>query len=235
MGDPDVSIIVMAYNEESSIADVVRDISNVMAASRFAAEVVIVDDGSTDGTSATADELALELPCVHVVHHDNNRGIGEVYATGFGRARGTYITFLPADGQFPAEIVPRFADLMSEHDLVLGFLPDVVGRRSLLARILSSAEKLLYRAMFGPLPRFQGVMMFRRNLLRRLDVKSRGRSWVVLLELIVKSSHAGLRIVSVPTSLRPRASGQSKVNNLSTIIANLRQAMDLRIRLSAPR
>jgi dolichol-phosphate mannosyltransferase len=229
-----VSVIVMAYNEAANLEAVVRELATALAtlpgAPGRADELLLVDDGSSDGTAAVADRLAGELPGARVIHHAVNRGLGGVYRTGFERAAGDLVTFFPADGQFPASILHTFYDLMVEHDLVLGYLPHRDG--SLVARGLSAAEKVLYRALFGAMPRFQGVFMVRRSLLPGLALATTGRGWGVVMEMVLKLFRAGHRVVSVPTELRPRRSGRSKVNNLRTIWINLRQALELRRTLS---
>jgi dolichol-phosphate mannosyltransferase len=223
---PAVSLIVMAYNEAGSVADVLREIDTTLPQSGLDYEVLVVDDGSDDGTGRIADALAASMAATRVLHHPTNRGIGEVYRTGFAAAKGDAITFLPADGQFPATIVPQFATLLRDADLVVGYFTDV--RRSVPARLLSRCERLLYRAMFGPLPPFKGIMMFRRELLADLGIQPGGRGWGVLMEILVKAVRAGKRIRSEPTPLRARAAGHSKVTNLRSIRANLAQAVALR-------
>jgi dolichol-phosphate mannosyltransferase len=230
-GPPAVSLIVMAYNEAGAVGRVLREVDAALAPSGLAYEVLVVDDGSDDGTGAIADEIAAALPAMRVFHHDTNRGIGEVYRTGFSAATGDNITFLPADGQFPATIVPQFAALMPDADLVAGYFTDI--RRSVPARVLSSCERLLYWMMFGNLPAFKGIMMFRRSLLADLGIQPHGRGWGVLMEMLVKAHRAGMRIKSVPTPLRARESGHSKVNNLRNVYANLAQAIELRRSLRA--
>ena len=230
---PSVSLVVMAYNEAGTVAGVLREIDAVLAPSGLTYEVLVVDDGSDDGTGAIADALAAALPATRVFHHDTNRGIGEVYRTGFGAATGESITFLPADGQFPATIVTQFAALMADADLVAGYFTDI--RRSVPARVLSSCERLLYWLMFGNLPRFKGIMMFRRSLLADLGIEPHGRGWGVLMEILVKARRAGRRIKSVPTPLRARESGHSKVNNFRSVYANLAQAIELRRSLGSAR
>lgn len=74
--------------------------------------------------------------------------------------------------------------------------------------------------------------MFRRTLRDELELKSTGRGWAVLMELIIRASSGGYRLVSVPTELRPRMSGESKVNNLFTIWANLSEICALCCHLS---
>lgn len=223
-----VTVIVMAYNEAASLEAVVEEILADARAHGLRAELVIVDDGSTDGTTQIADRLAATRDGVVAIHHGVNRGIGEVYGSGFGAATGDYVTFLPADGQFFPSVVSEFAECMAAADLVLGFLPEQAGSRSLTGKALSAAECAFMWMLFGRLPRFQGVMMFRRSLLEQLGVRAGGRGWGVLRELVVRASRARLRVISVPTRLRPRASGGSKVNNLATVWSNVRQAVALR-------
>lgn len=221
----DVSIIVMAYNEEATVADVLREIDATMRPSALAYEIIVVDNGSSDNTGGLADDAARDIPGIKVVHHQSNLGIGEVYRSGFGAACGTFVTAIPADGQFPASLITEFAALVSTADLALGYLPDI--KRPPVAAVLSWLERRLYRLMFGPFPSFQGLMMFRRSLLVELGVKSRGRGWAIIMEIIVRANRQGKAIVRVPTSLRPRKSGTSKVNNMRNILANLRQALAL--------
>jgi glycosyltransferase involved in cell wall biosynthesis len=216
----------MAFNEARNLEVVAREIDFTLSELGQHYEIVIVDDGSSDGTDRIADRLAKEFTQVRVIHHGANQGLGGVYRTGFGQAQNRLITFFPADGQFPATIIKQFVPLMDKADVVLGYLPD--RNSSLVARSLSEAEKVLYRMLLGPLPKFQGVLMFRRTLLDSMKLKSTGRGWAVLMELIIGASRGGYRLVSVPTEMRPRMSGKSKVNNLPTIWANLKQVIALR-------
>jgi len=225
-GAPRLSVIIMAYNEAASLESVAREIDEVVARVAPSGEIVIVDDGSSDGTEAIADQLATSIPRVRVIHHRPNQGLGGVYRTGFREARGDYVTFFPADGQFPATIIELFLPKMADHDMVLGYLPD--RRSSLVAKALSLGERVLYTALFGPMPRFQGILMFRRSLLDGIPLHSSGRGWAVLMELILRAKRARHRLTSVATTLRPRMSGVSKVNNQRTIWSNTRQMVELR-------
>jgi glycosyltransferase involved in cell wall biosynthesis len=224
-----VSVVVMAYNERDSLEAVLAEIHGALQDLRRPFEVLIVDDGSGDGTGELADRLAASRPFVRVVHHPVNGGLGAVYRTGFAEARGEYLTFFPADGQFPASILGDFVPLMTDSDLVLGYLPD--RRGSLVGRVLSVVERVTYAVLFGSFPRFQGVMMLRRAILDRMTLASSGRGWAVVMELILRASRMGLRMRSVPTAFRPRMAGASKVQNLRTVSSNLRQVLELRRQL----
>lgn len=222
-----LSIFVFAYNEAQSLEVVTKEIVGTLAGIGRPYEVVIIDDGSTDGTSEIADRLAQQLTGVSVIHHDRNYGLGSVYMTAFNNAHCDLITFFFADGQFSPEIIKQFLPAMDEYDIVLGYLSK--RKDSLMARILSKAEKILLKILFGPMPKFQGVLMFKRRLLEELELKSDGgRAWTILMELIIRASRGGYKVTSVPIEIRPRLSGKSKVRNLSTILANLRQAFILK-------
>lgn len=225
-GEPEITVNVFAWNEVETTKSTLDEIRGVLESMKVDFEILFIDDGSTDGTSEVADEYAKAHPRVRVVHHGENKGVGPVYRTGFEEARGRFITFFPADGQFPADIIAKFHPLMHDKDIVFGYIPHRKG--SILGPILSRLERILYRMFFGPIPRFQGILMFRRKLLDGMDLKSQGRGWAVLMEFIMRATRAKVRMVSVPTTMRARTAGVSKVNNLKNIKANLTQVIKLR-------
>jgi glycosyltransferase involved in cell wall biosynthesis len=228
--DPiDLSVCVFAWNEVETLESVIRAMSEALSAAAPSHEIVVIDDGSTDGSGELADRLAVEIPRVRAVHHDGNQGLGPVYRTGFETARGRFLTFFPGDGQFaPAIAVEFYRRISAEReplDLVLGYLP---ARPDPIGKVLSTVERILYRALVGPMPRFQGIFMIRTDVLRRTRLTSSGRGWGVVMELILRVYREGHRVVSLPTQIRPRTAGASKVNNWRAIRTNLKQLVTLR-------
>lgn len=222
-----LNVFIFAYNEARSLEAVVKEVSDTLKGLGRPHEIVIIDDGSTDGTGDTAERLSREFADVSVIHHEINRGLGSAYKTAFANARCDLVTFFCGDGQFPPDILKQFLPLMDNLDMVLGYLPH--RKDPLVSKMLSKVEKVLFRIIFGPMPKFQGVLMFRRRLLDEIKLKSGGgRAWTVLMELIIRTSRCKYRIASVPTQIRPRKIGRSRVNNLPTIWANLKQAFALR-------
>jgi len=221
----ELTVCIFAWNEVETTATVVREIADAVRRLSVPFELVLIDDGSTDGTSEAFDRLAEEIAEARVIHHGKNEGLGPVYRTGFEAARGRYLTFFPADGQFPATIIEDFFPRMELLDLCLGYLP---GRTDAVGRTLSGIERVLYRVMLGRLPRFQGIFMIRTTVLRAIPLESRGRGWAIVMELLLRASRRRYRIESFPTSYRPRTAGHSKVNNWKSIQANLRQLLALR-------
>jgi glycosyltransferase involved in cell wall biosynthesis len=224
-----LSVVIMAYNEANNLEPVVKEIIETLNELKRKHEIIIINDGSTDGTQVIANKLQKQHPQIRLISHITNLGLGKVYRSGFDECRYDCITFFPADGQFPSSIISTFLPFMDNYDMVLGYLPK--RKRPLLSKILSKSERILYRILFGKLPEFQGVFMLQRHILNDITLISSGRGWAIVLELIYRVYHNKHKIISVPTQLRPRLSGKSKVNNLRTIIANIQQVLELKMHL----
>jgi len=223
---PRITCCLFAWNEVASFRAVADEQLAALERLGVSYELLVVDDGSSDGTGAAADTLAAERPQVRVIHHAGNQGLGAVYRTCFGQARGTFVTFFPADGQFPAGNLAALYPLAESWDFVLGTLP---GRHdSALGALLSRAERLLFRVAVGRLPRLEGIFMVRRQVLEDITLRSQGRAWTVVWELLLRAQRQGRRMTNVPVELQPRKHGSSKVNNLRTMMVNLRGLLALK-------
>ena len=223
--NPKCTVVIMAYNEGNSLASVVEEIRTELDKSGLSFEILVINDGSTDRTPEVIADLLERYSEVKAVHHEPNKGLGEVYRTGFREASGQWLTFYPGDGQIPAEDIHGFLGQMPQYDLVLGTIPQ--RPVPLYVKALSYGERLLYRLLIGKMPRFQGIMMVRTAVLKELSLVSQGRGWTILMEMILKVSQSGYRVGHAKTGLRDRSDGASKVNNLTTIISNLKQLIAL--------
>ena len=226
-----ICVAIMCYNEAPSLERVVGEIRAELARLGAEHEIVVIDDGSTDGCREIADRLARDASGVRVLHHPTNLGLGAVYRAAFLCGTKELATAFPADGQFEPAIIGQFMRRFDEADMVLGYIPEYRKNRSWAARLLSGCERGLYKALFGSFPDFQGIMMFRRALVDTVPLTSSGRGWMIQMELILRFLKKGYRVVGEPTGLRARMSGTSKVMNLRSVLSNLRQVFELRWRL----
>jgi dolichol-phosphate mannosyltransferase len=220
-----LTVAIMAYNEVGSLEQVVRRTLDAVGPLAAPLDVLIIDDGSTDGTGELARELARRFAAVRVIHHAPNGGLGAVYRTAFAQAALDWLAFLPADGEIPPECLPSLLEHAHDADLCLGYLPR--SPAPLSARLLSRAERWLLRALVGPIPRFQGAWAVRTQVLREVPLVSVGRGWMIVMELLARAQRSGYRLRSVPTVLAPRLAGSSKARTFANVVANLEQTLVL--------
>jgi glycosyltransferase involved in cell wall biosynthesis len=114
-GQQGVSIVVPAFNEESGIGAQIERLREVMASSGWHYELIVVDDGSTDGTAAEVRRHAVRL-----IQQPRNSGYGASLKSGIRAAKSDWIVIIDADGTYPAEEIPRLLDFAAEYDMVVG-------------------------------------------------------------------------------------------------------------------
>jgi len=115
-----LSIVLPCFNEEGIIPATIADAQKWLLASGMDGEIVVVDDGSTDGTSKLLDSLARVIPILKIVRHPINKGYGSAIRSGCDAATKELIAFMDSDGQFAAAELTAFLPLFPEFDLVSG-------------------------------------------------------------------------------------------------------------------
>ena len=112
---PDVSVIVPAYNEAAIIGKITLEISRVLEQTDYTFEVLVIDDGSTDGTAEAAEEAG-----ARVIRHPYNIGNGAAIKAGIRQANGVVVLMMDADGQHNPEDIPRILQYTRSFDMVVG-------------------------------------------------------------------------------------------------------------------
>ena len=214
-----VTVAVFAYDEVGNLVHVVDDARAGLAAVGASrdGEVLVVDDGSTDGTSELADALSAAFANVRVVHHRRNRGFSGAMTTCLREARGDWIFLGPADGQSKMSDLPRFLERSAHADVVVGVResrPDHVGRR-LMSRVFHGLARGLLAI---PVREFSSLFLFRRSLIDTMPIRSRPRGATILPEVISRAHLRGATIATVPVAQYPRRSGRAKGGQLSVAI-----------------
>jgi glycosyltransferase involved in cell wall biosynthesis len=227
-----LSVVLPAFNEDASLAATVRDALAVLRGMAIPFEILVVDDGSTDGTAAVAAQLARDAPAVQVVRHPVNRGYGAALRSGFAVAAFPWIFFTDADGQFDVAELARLVPLAATHDVVAGFRRQ---RRDPWHRRVYAFVfgRLVVRPLLGV--RVWDVncafKLLRRELLGRLDLRSEGA--LINAELLAKAARAGARIVEVGVTHRERRAGTPTGGRPAVIVRALREILALRREISA--
>jgi dolichol-phosphate mannosyltransferase len=211
-------VIVPTYNERFNIARIIP----AVLAQDSSLEVLVVDDGSPDGTGAIVDAIAATNPRVHIIHREGKLGLGTAYIAGFGWAleRKYDLVFeMDADFSHNPERLPEFLEAIKEADVVLGSRyqdghVNVVNWP--MSRLFLSYGANVYARFVTGLPIFDatgGFKCFRRNVLESIDlnaVKSNGYAFQI--EMSYRVWKRGFRLFEIPIIFVDRTEGVSKMS-----------------------
>jgi glycosyltransferase involved in cell wall biosynthesis len=212
-----------AFNDEATIARVVRDTVAVLPTLADDWEVLVVDDGSTDGTPAILDDLVREQSRLRVIRHPGNRGYGAALATGFGQARKDLVFYTDGDAQYDVRELTRLTPLMTAGVAVVNGYK--LRRADALHRVVIGA---IYRHVARVLFRLPirdvdcDFRLLRRDAIQRIRLDS--SSGAVCAEMIYKLRRDGCRFAEVAVHHYPRPHGRSQFFTWRRVI---RSAVDV--------
>ena len=217
---PGAWLILPTYNEAENIEGLVRAALVQLESTGVEHTILVVDDGSPDGTGRIADRLAEELEPVRVLHRDRKQGLGRAYLAGFALAlaNGAELV-LEMDSDFshdPADL-PRLIAAAKAADLVLGsrYVPGggVISwgwLRRLLSRCGSAYAHILLGVPVRDLT--GGFKCFHRRVLESIDLENvHADGYGFQIELTYKAVRAGFRVAEIPILFRERSVGTSKM------------------------
>lgn len=205
MSAPDLSVVVPVYNEIDNLDTLVDELLSVLRPGGRPFEIVLVNDGSRDGSTERIGELARSVPEVRGLHFRRNAGQTAAFDAGFRSARGAVVVTLDADLQNDPKDIPSLLDALQGHDAAVGYR---VNRRDTWLRRVSS------RIANGVRNRLSGddvidtgcsLKAFRREALAGIKLYNGMHRF---LPTLVKME--GGRVVQVPVNHRPRLRGVSK-------------------------
>jgi glycosyltransferase involved in cell wall biosynthesis len=218
-----LSVFFPAYNDSGTIASMV--IRTVQTASKLTPdfEVIVVDDGSADGTADIADELARTYPQVRAVHHPINRDYGAALQTGFRSATKELIFYTDGDAQYDPTELTLLWERIADADLVNGYK---ISRADPVHRIfIGRLYHHVVSLMFGLTLRDVDCdfRLMRRTIFERINLEK--TSGIICVEMMKKIQDAGFRIVEVPVHHFHRAYGTSQFFNFRRLARVARDLM----------
>jgi dolichol-phosphate mannosyltransferase len=208
---PVVSIILATFNERASLPGLLE---RIFALATAALEVIVIDDGSVDGTREFVTELAQREPRLRTIFHDGKQTTLRAQGQGIASAQGRFVIVMDADLQHPPETIPEMvrrleqgASLAVASRYALGGSP---GPRTLRRRFYSRGAEMIAKISLREARRISdpvsGYFGFRREVFVPLDPEIRG--YKLLLFVLVMNAHRP--VAEVGFRFEPRAHGQSK-------------------------
>lgn len=180
--DQFISVIIPAYNEAAGIGPVLDTIFKTMDAASYDFEVIVVDDGSTDGT---ADAVRKNSRAT-LLQHQKNRGTGAATNTAIRHARGEIVAMTDGDGTYPVQDIPKLLAYMDEYDMVIGARVRETGSM----KVLRTPAKWFIRTLASyltetPIPDLNsGLRVYHKSLaLKFMHLLPKGHSWVSTITL----------------------------------------------------
>jgi dolichol-phosphate mannosyltransferase len=213
------TVCLPTYNERENLESMVRALGQVL---RKGDHVLVIDDGSPDGTGAIADRLAVELPFVGVLHRAKKEGLGPAYLAGFARALADgaeLVLEMDCDFSHDPKDVPRLIAAAEDGaDLVLGsryIRGGSIPNWGLVRRAISLGGNIYAQIFLQSRLRdlTGGFKCFRRRVLETVDLDAiDSKGYAFQIETTYRVVRAGFRVVEVPISFVDREQGHSKMS-----------------------
>lgn len=216
-----LSVFFPAHNEVDNIGPLTEKTVSVLREVLTEFEVLIINDGSTDGTRELADELDAKYPEVRAIHHEVNRGYGGAVKTGIASCTKDWIFFTDGDGQFDIGEIRNLLDHSHDHDAVVGYRMD---RQD-------PAHRKLFAFCWGTLIRFLfgfrvkdldcAFKLFRRTYFDGVELKAEGA--VISVEFFAILTRNQARIKQIGVHHYPRTMGEQSGGNPKVIFRAFRE------------
>jgi glycosyltransferase involved in cell wall biosynthesis len=227
--DQKLSLVLPAYNEAENIEAVVSRSLAVLIPLVREFEIIVVDDGSADGTAEITERLASQHEDVHVVHHDQNRGYGAALRSGFAAASGELIMFMDADRQFDLSDISALLPHLPHSDIVAGYR--IKRSDALYRRLYAKVFDLAVWVLFGVHMRDVdcAFKIYRAGLLRGMPLTMPGA--LINTEMLAMAKRMGASIVEVGVHHYPRTAGKSSGGSPRVVFRAMGETLRLWLRM----
>lgn len=218
-----ISVLVPVLNEKEGLEPTVAQLIRILKADVQDFEIIIVDDGSTDGTELAAERLARTDPRIRVFHNPRNNGLGYSYLRGVREARKSHFVYIPGDNTWPEASIAEIFRHLGKADVVTSYAtnPEV---RGLCRRVVSALYTRVLNCFFGfRMSYYNGLTIYPIGFLRTKSATTDGFGFQA--ETLLKALYGGLSVVEVGVPIDERAAGKSKAVTMRNILSVIKMAV----------
>lgn len=215
-----ISIFIPAFNEESTLSNVVTDLCYYLNNKGIDYEIILIDDASCDGTLNIMRKLSSQDPRIKFIHFSTRQGLGRLMRKGYQIASKEWVMMVSADGQFKADHLDYYISNCDKGDIITGNRVERYKFYPFLRKVVSRSFNLLSRIFFKvPISDVAWSKLVRKNIFRKVRLKRTAA--IVELELVVKALFYGYRISEIKVPYIPRTCGESKTFKVPLILNSL--------------
>jgi glycosyltransferase involved in cell wall biosynthesis len=216
-----LSIVIPAYCEAGNILGTLENVSGALISLPIEPEIIVIDDGSTDGTSAIVRANAHRFPTVTLLVNERNMGFGWTYRRGVDAASRDHIVMVHGDNAWGKETLRDFFTHVGEADIIIGYTRDMWQSRTWTRTLISKTFTLLVNLITGRrLKYYNGLQIHQAPVLKSLRIQSAGYGFQA--EVLVKALRVTRTFIEVPMDLMEREQGESKAFRLKNALDVLR-------------
>lgn len=218
-----LSVFFPAYNEEKNIKNTVLNAVKVLDSLGINYEILVIDDGSKDQTTAVVENLTHNNQKIKLIKHPKNYGYGAALKTGFLNSKYKWVAFADSDGQFDFSEIDQLLAETDEVDLILGYR--LTRADSFIRKIYTFGWSMLAKILLGLKARDYscGFKLIKKEVFEAVQPLE-GEEKVTQIELLVKAGKKGFKFAEVGVHHYPRKFGQQTGADIKVI---LRSIMDL--------
>jgi glycosyltransferase involved in cell wall biosynthesis len=214
---PTLSIVIPAYCESANIIPTLDNVTSALVELPISYEILVVDDGSSDGTGEIVRANAARFPAVRLLVNERNMGFGWTYRRGVQEASNDYVVMVHGDNAWGAATLREFFSHLGEADVIVGYTRDMWRTRSLTRTLASKTFTLVVNAITRKqLHYYNGLQIHPAPVLKSLRIQSSGYGFQA--EVLVKSLRLTKSFVEVPMDLMERRAGESKAFRLKNAV-----------------
>jgi glycosyltransferase involved in cell wall biosynthesis len=215
--DRSLSIVIPAYCEAASILDTLENVRRALAPLALSSEILVIDDGSRDGTGALVSAQLSRFPNMRLLTNERNMGFGWSYRRGVEAAAFSHIVMVHGDNAWGSETLREFFSHVGEADVIVGYTRRMSQSRTWTRTALSKTFTWLVNLItHRRLQYFNGLQIHQAAVLKRLQIDSIGYGFQA--EVLVKALHLASTYREVPMDLIERTRGRSQAFRLKNVI-----------------